>query len=233
VDDEGRRFEEAIPTNGSRAPLISLVALVFDMDGTLIESHGAVTAAYRAAVLAGGGTQPSDADIVAAYPLGPPSVILAHLLGRTPTDQDLERYHIELGAHQVTVYDGIAEVLSAAAKHVSLALFTGASRQAAAILLDRAGLLGHFRTVVGGDEVTAAKPDPAGIYLACRRLGVEPSRVAYIGDSPLDLEAARRSGALAVAAAWGHQYDPASPPDRTARDPRDVMALIIRPTGDA
>jgi HAD superfamily hydrolase (TIGR01549 family) len=204
-------------------------AVVFDMDGTLVESHGAVTAAYRAAVLAGGSAEPSDADIIAAYPLGPPAVILTHLLRHPATDQDLERYHVELAARPVAVYDGIDEVLSVAAGHVALGLFTGASHQAAQIVLHRAGLLGHFRTVVGGDEVTAVKPDPAGIYLACQRLGVDPRRTAYVGDSPLDLEAARRSGAVAVAAAWGHQYDPNTPAHRTARYPRDVLALIAPP----
>lgn len=208
-------------------------ALVFDMDGTLIESHETVAAAYREAVLAGGGADPSDADIIAAYPLGPPAVILDHLLGHPVTDQDLERYHGELAARRVTVYDGIGDVLSTAAKHVPLGLFTGASQQAARILLDGAGLLGHFRIVVGGDEVTAAKPDPAGIDLACRRLGVEATRAAYVGDSPLDLKAARRSGAVAVAAAWGHQYDPTIPADRTAHRPRDVLALIAPEGFDA
>lgn len=207
-------------------------AIVFDLDGTLIESHGAVAAAYRAAVLAGGGAEPSDADIIAAYPLGPPAVILTHLLGRPATDSDLQRYHLRLAAQRVTVYHGIEEVLSSAAQHVMIGVFTGASQQAARILLEGVGLLGHFRTVVGGDEVTAAKPDPDGIYLACRRLGVEPTRTAYVGDSPLDLQAARRSGAVAVAAAWGHQYDPNAPADTTAHHPRDLLVLIARRSSD-
>jgi len=109
---------------------------------------------------------------------------------------------------------------------VAIGLFTGASQQAARILLTCAGLLGHFRAVVGGDDVTQPKPDPEGVYLACHHLGINPTRTAYVGDSPLDLQAARRSGAVAVAAAWGHQYDPKSPADLTAYHPRDLLTLI-------
>lgn len=204
-------------------------ALVFDMDGTLIESHGAVTAAYRAAVLASVGTEPSDADIIAAYPIGPPTAILAQLLGRTATGQDLLRYYTHLASptQKVIVYDGVADLLSDATQQVPIGLFTGASGRAARILLDRVGLRDHFRIIVGGDEVQKPKPDPEGINLACRRLGSKPGRVAYVGDSPLDLEAARRSGAVAVAAGWGHQYDPSAPADLTANHPRDLLSLTV------
>lgn len=203
-------------------------ALVFDMDGTLIESHGAITSAYRAAVLAAGGPEVADAEIIAAFPIGPPTAILAHLLDRAATDDDIHRYYTYLAtsSETVAVYDGIAELLSYASPRVALGLFTGASRHAARILLDRVGLLGQFRTVVGGDEVGHPKPEPDGVHLACRRLGVEPARSAYVGDSPLDLEAARRGGVTAVAAAWGHQYDATAPADVIAHHPRDVLALI-------
>jgi HAD superfamily hydrolase (TIGR01549 family) len=208
--------------------LAAVDAFVFDMDGTLIESHGAVTAAYRAAVLAGGGIDPSDADIIAAYPVGPPSAILAQLLGRAATAQDLRRYysHLATSAHKVIVYDGVADLLSKTSRQVPIGLFTGASQQAAHILLDRVGLREHFRTIVGGDEVEKPKPDPEGVNLACRRLGIKPGRIAYVGDSPLDLQAARCSGAMAVGAAWGHQYDPSAPADLTANHPRDLLSLI-------
>ncbi|MBM0228960.1 MULTISPECIES: HAD family hydrolase [Micromonospora] len=203
-------------------------AIVFDMDGTLIESHAVVPAAYRAAIMDAGGPLLSDAEIIAGYPLGPPAALLTHLLERPATDRDLARYHAHLIAlaTQVTVYPGVADLLAGVAGRGAVGLFTGASHQAAEILLDRVGLLGHFQVVVGGDEVARPKPEPDGVELACRLLGVHPSRTAYVGDSPLDLRAARRSGALAVAAGWGHQYEPGEPADRTAGNPRDLLALL-------
>jgi phosphoglycolate phosphatase-like HAD superfamily hydrolase len=90
-------------------------------------------------------------------------------------------------------------------------VFSGASVRACRILLGRADLLSFFSVIVGGDEVEIPKPAPDGIHLACERQRVTPSDAAYVGDAPNDLEAARRSGALAVAAAWGHEYRPGEP----------------------
>ncbi|MEW2385502.1 HAD family hydrolase [Micromonospora sp. NPDC047707] len=207
---------------------VPVAGLVFDMDGTLIESHAAVPAAYRAAVVAGGGREHTDEEIIGGYSIGSPADLLTALLGRPATAADLARYHDELAsvADRVTVYDGVAALLAEAARRVPVGLFTGASHAAAEILLDRTGLAGHFTVVLGGDEVDRPKPDPAGVLLACRRLGVEPGRSAYVGDSPLDLRAARSAGARSVAAGWGHQYDPSVPTDLTAAHPRDLLALL-------
>lgn len=205
-----------------------VAGIVFDMDGTLIESHEVVPAAYRAAVLAGGGPERTDAEVIAGYSLGAPVDLLTHLLGRAATEADLAAYHAHLAtlAERVTVYPGVAEALAEVAARVPVGLFTGASHRAAEILLDRVGLLDRFGVVLGGDQVPRPKPAPDGVELACRRLGVPPGRAAYVGDSPLDLRAARDSGAVAVAAAWGHQYDPAEAADLSAARPGDLLALL-------
>ncbi|WP_241825363.1 HAD family hydrolase [Micromonospora sp. CB01531] len=202
--------------------------IVFDMDGTLIESHAVVPAAYRAAIVDGGGPALSDAEIIAGYSLGPPAALLTHLIGRPATEVDLACYHEHLAtlAERVAVYPGVAEALADVAGRVPVGLFTGASHRAAEILLDRAGLRGHFRVVLGGDEVARPKPHPDGVELACRLLGLDPHRAAYVGDSPLDLRAARSSGAMAVAAGWGHQYDAAEPADLAAGRPEELLSLL-------
>ncbi|MER7458728.1 HAD-IA family hydrolase [Micromonospora sp. NPDC126480] len=209
-------------------PRIPVAGLVFDMDGTLIESHAAVPSAYRAAVIARGGREHTDEEIIAGYSLGAPADLLTALLGRPATAEDLARYHDELAAvaDRVTAYEGVAALVAEAARRVPVGLFTGASHTSARILLERTGLARHFTVVIGGDQVERSKPHPEGVLLACRRLGVPPERTAYIGDSPLDLRAARSAGALAVAAAWGHQYDPASPADLTAARPGDLLPLL-------
>jgi phosphoglycolate phosphatase-like HAD superfamily hydrolase len=50
--------------------------------------------------------------------------------------------------------------------------------------------------------------------------------VAYVGDAPVDLQAARRSGAIAVAAGWGHLYSPDEPADLVAARPNDLLELV-------
>ena len=211
-------------TNGG-----GLRALVFDMDGTLIESSTVIPDAYISLVEDLGGRTFARDEIVALYSVGPTKALLTHLLERPASDDEVDAYHRRLGelAGGVTVYDGIEETLEALRQQsVPLAVYTGASLRSCRILLGAAGLLDHFDALVGADEVARSKPEPDGIHLACERLGVAPASAAYVGDATNDLEAARRSGARAVAAAWGHLYKPGEPADVVLEDPRDLVGLV-------
>ena len=204
-------------------------ALVFDMDGTLIESSVVVPDAYISTIRSLGGRPIERTDVIAAYSLGPPAALLTHFLERSITSEELDTYHSVLGemAHGARPYAGISDALSSLHdKGVRLAVFTGATVRACRILLGRAGLLSFFDVLVGGDEVPHHKPAPDGIHLACKRLGVAPGRAAYVGDAPTDLEAARRSGALAVAAGWGHLFRAEEEDaDEVLHDPGDLLRL--------
>ena len=204
-------------------------ALVFDMDGTLIESSTVIPDAYIDTIKAFGGQSLTREDVIAAYSVGPPEVMLSHLLGRPSTPEQVEQYHerLALSAGGASVYPGIAETLASLQELAPLAVFTGASLQACRILLASSGLLGHFSALVGGDEVARPKPHPDGIHLACKRLGVAPAAAAYVGDASNDLEAARRSGAVAVAAAWGHLYSPGEPADVVLESPDALLQLLV------
>jgi len=198
------------------------------MDGTLIDSSGAISTAYISTVREITGVIVTPEEVVDAYPVGPPRAMLGHFLGRHPTAAEVGRYHEILfdQAHSIAVYAGIEEALTKSAERVPLAVFTGASRRACEILLGSTGLLRHFADVVGGDEVARPKPEPDGIDLACSRVGVAPTSAAYVGDAPNDLEAARRSGAVAIAAAWGYQYRPGEPADEIVPHPEDILRLF-------
>jgi HAD superfamily hydrolase (TIGR01509 family) len=206
----------------------ALLAVIWDMDGTLIDSTQVVTDAYIGAVAALGG-QPTTAEaVVAAYPLGPPANILAHLLGRASIEADVDEYLARLRADAASAppYPGVEPTLEGLRQRVRLGVFTGANRASAMILLGAAGLARHFDAVVGGDEVERVKPAPDGVLAACRALGVAPARAAYVGDSPSDLGAARASGAKAFAAAWGHLYRPEEPADRVLARPEELLEIV-------
>ncbi|HEX8004175.1 MAG TPA: HAD family hydrolase [Mycobacteriales bacterium] len=205
-------------------------AVVWDMDGTLVDSVDAVTGAYADAIVAGGAPRPTSEAVVAAYALGPPAALLTALLGRDCTGEDLAAYLDSLArrAASVRVHDGVPAALAAVGAALPMAVFTGASTAAAELLLGAAGLRMAFALVLGGDDVPRPKPFPDGLLHVCARLGADPARTAYVGDSPLDLECARRAGCVAVAAAWGHQYDPAAPRDVTAVSPSTVAEWVSR-----
>jgi HAD superfamily hydrolase (TIGR01509 family) len=199
--------------------------LIWDMDGTLLDSTVVVPAAFVAAVRRLGGPPVRPAQVIASYSLGPPEVLLAHLLGRDLVPGESEAYYSELAGVAVRPYRGVGDVLSAlrASGH-RLAVFTGASSRAAVMLLTAAGITADV--LVGGDEVVHPKPAPDGLLLAARRLGIPASAMAYIGDAPNDLHAARAAGSMSAAAGWGHQYDAAVPTDVTLATPVDALALL-------
>jgi HAD superfamily hydrolase (TIGR01509 family) len=203
-------------------------AVVFDMDGTLFDSSEVVPDAYVETVAELAGRTVTREQVIAAYPVGPPAVLLGHLIGLPVDGANVARYHAALSrkAASLRPYPGIEPALDHLAGRVRLAVFTGADRTAALMLLEATGLAARFDAVVGSDEIERPKPDPEGILEACRRVGAEPERAAYVGDSARDLEAARRSGAVAVAAAWGHEFDPGVPADAVAETPGDLVPLL-------
>ena len=206
----------------------SIDAVIFDMDGTLMDSMNPVNDAFVETIEAAGGPTYTHAEIVAAFPKGPSDRMLTHLLGRQVDAAESSDYHRRLDekAGSLLPYPGIVEALDALAGYVRLAVFTGADRVSLRLLLGRTGLLDRFEVTTGGDEVVDAKPAPDGILLTCERLGVPPARAAYVGDSGPDMEAARAAGALAVGAAWGSLWQASHPADVTANAPADLVALL-------
>jgi pyrophosphatase PpaX len=93
--------------------------------------------------------------------------------------------------------------------------------------LRAAGLRGYFEDVVGLEDVTVPKPDPEGLLLATRRLGVTPARSIYVGDSEVDVEAGHRAGMTAWRAVWA--FPPPADAPRTPfllRHPGEVVARL-------
>jgi HAD superfamily hydrolase (TIGR01509 family) len=199
------------------------------MDGTLIDSGTVVPDAFVATAQALAGTTYTREQVIELYPLGPPASMLTRLLGRPCTADDLDAYHERLHtmASKIHPYPEIVSVLKTLRGHLPMAVFTGASGRAARMLLETTGLLEHFAVVIAGDELDRQKPHPDGILRACERLGVPAQAVAYVADAPIDLEAARRAGAVPVAAGWGHLFQASEPAQVVVlRRPRELLALL-------
>jgi HAD superfamily hydrolase (TIGR01509 family) len=177
--------------------------LVLDLDGTLVDSHAYTFAAMRWA-LSPFGVAPTDAEIHACF--GPPEpVILASFVAAADVAaayirlQDYYRRH----AGALCVQPKLPGLLAAAHRAgVDCAVFTGRGRDSTALLLGGLGLAGAFRTVLAGDDGPPPKPAPDGVLEIARRLGCAPRQLLVVGDSPLDVEAARAAGAGAVLATW-------------------------------
>ena len=206
-------------------------AIVFDMDGTLLDSSETVPPAYAAAIFELCGRRCTTEEILAAYPAGPAGALISRFTGRESTADDIECWHrhLEDRLSLTTVYDGIDGALSALrGAGVQLAVFTGATRKAACLQLEHAALAPYFDAIVASDEIAAVKPAPDGLLLVAARLGVPTERMAYVGDAKNDLRCARAVGSIPVAAAWGHLFEGDDGAHLYARTPSALTALFVR-----
>ncbi|MEE4195902.1 MAG: HAD family hydrolase [Anaerolineae bacterium] len=201
--------------------------IIFDMDGTLIDSSAAVPDAFIKTVAEFGLTVQTREEIVALYHIGPPKALFSHLLGYPTSAAVIDAYHRNLAveAQQVQPYDGIVALLEALQPQVKLGVYTGGSHGAAEILLGITGLIDYFDVFVGGDEVEHPKPAPDGLFKAFGALSLDPKEGVYIGDSPYDIDAARRAGALPIGAGWGHLFEKQDG-EVVANHPLEVLEIV-------
>jgi phosphoglycolate phosphatase len=180
-------------------------AVLFDLDGTLLDSAPDLAAAANA-MLAELGMAPRDPAEVATYiGRGIPRLVERALTGSLDAAADpalLARalpiyehhYAAESGRRSVPfprVVEGLRALRHAG---VPLACITNKAERFTVDLLERTGLGGFFGVVVCGDMVTRKKPDPEPVLAACARLGIRPDEAVMIGDSANDVQAARAAG---------------------------------------
>ena len=208
-----------------------LPAVLFDLDGTLIDTKRLYLECYRLAVEPRLARRPSDEELMALRPRSELR-FLESLVQPAQLDECLADFWKHYDAlhpeHFGGVYDGVPELLERLrdAGH-RLGIVTGKSRRSWQTTGPIAAL-GEFDVVVLDDDVSAAKPDPHGIRIALERLGTPAGRAIYVGDTLSDVLAARAAGVLPVAATWGRRSDPES----FARRARAEGARVVRRPGE-
>jgi HAD superfamily hydrolase (TIGR01549 family) len=214
-------------------------AVVFDLDGTLLDSMTFAPKAYADTIRSLGGPELSVQQVVTAWHVGPTPVVLAHFLGRAISLEDIECFHsyFEAAAASVQAFPAVVKMLDTLCdKGYRLGVYTTATCRAATRMLTTAGIDGHFSTVIGGDEVSEPKPSPIGLQLACMRLGVSVADAAYVGDAEVDLRCAQAAGSLGIHAVWGVPGSTLTVFRPVARHPMDVIGLLKQahhPSSDA
>ncbi|HUN51474.1 MAG TPA: HAD-IA family hydrolase [Candidatus Sulfotelmatobacter sp.] len=186
--------------------------VVFDCDGTLVDSQHHIVAAMTAAFQAHGLADPAAAAVLALVGL-PPAVMAAALLPALPD----ERHHAVADAyrqaffaqrqhpgHREPLYPGAARVLhDLAAGGYLLGIATGKSRRGLDATLGAHGLLPHFATVQTAD-VARGKPDPEMLHRAMAEVGADPGETLLVGDTTYDMQMAANAGVRAIGVAWGY-----------------------------
>lgn len=182
--------------------------VIFDWDGTLVDSLDHITASLAVAAEVCGLPQRSNHELRDIIGLG--LVEALQKLYPGITTEKMARLRLAYGEHFFSaaasphsLYKGIAEVLQAlSAVRPVLAVATGKSRKGLDRALLTTGLGGHFKLTRCADE-TQSKPDPQMLREIMSELGVEASEALMIGDTVYDLEMAARIGMPSVGVTWG------------------------------
>ncbi|HET7631450.1 MAG TPA: HAD-IA family hydrolase [Gemmatimonadaceae bacterium] len=181
--------------------------ILFDLDGTLLDSIELVLNSKRHAFESRGLPVPSDADWLRW--LGTPLVdSFAHYTTDAEEIRQFIRayreYQVVHHDRLVRAYPGAHEALTALrAAGCPIGIVTSKSVQTASQGLQRVGLLEFADTIIGEDSTQRHKPDPEPVQLGLHRLQATAAHAMFVGDSIHDMAAGRAAGVTTVAALWG------------------------------
>jgi phosphoglycolate phosphatase len=208
-------------------------AVVFDLDGTLVDSLDDLTEATNRTLEAFGLAAVSREDIRARIGRGARNLVAASIGEHADLDAALDaflRIYREVMTDRTRPYPGLPDVLNRlGALGIRRAVATNKPAAFTGPILEACGLAPHLEGWASGDE-SQRKPDPASITLALERAGLSglaPEQVVYVGDMPVDVSAGRNFGAQVVGVSWG--FDP----DGTRNAGPDVLCDTAEALADA
>jgi phosphoglycolate phosphatase len=188
---------------------ISVVrALVFDLDGTLIDSKLDLVLSVNATMREMNRAE-LDHEVIASYVGNGAPILIKRALGAGASEQDCAkaldfflRYYREHMLDNTVVYEGVAEGLAALAR-LPMAVLTNKPVRVSKAILDGLGLAKYFRAVYGGNSFETKKPDPAGMLNVLRELNAAPRDAMMVGDSEVDVQTARNAKAWSCGVTYG------------------------------
>jgi phosphoglycolate phosphatase len=194
-----------------------LPLIVFDMDGTLIDTHGLIAEHMATAFLGNGLPEPTPAEVRQIIGLSLPIAIgrLANSSDGPFIDRLVESYRtayresLEHNADREPLFPGARAALDRLRNNPAtlLGIATGKGLAGVHRILGNHGLAGHFVTLQTPDH-NPSKPDPSMLLRAMAETGSSPNETIMIGDTVFDIELAVNAGCRSVGVTWGY-HDPA------------------------
>ena len=213
--------------------------VVFDLDGTLIDSIGDIASSANQSMVEayGEGARLSPGVVRGFVGHGARQLIerCVETVGRPAADVApvFERF-LAIYATRLTettrLYPGMSEALDRIEAFSRLAILTNKPGGMSRTIVRDLGLDGRFLAVMGGDDLPSKKPDPEGLLKIAREAGVKPEETALVGDSGVDVQTARNAGVLSVGVLWGYDREGVirEGPDFVVEEPPE-LALALRP----
>ncbi len=185
-----------------------LRGILFDNDGTLVDTHSLIMESFEYATQRLLGRTISEEEVAATggRPLDEQMLIFAQ------GDQELaaelshvyREYNHAIHDERIRAFDGVEEGLAKLHEHgFSMGVVTSKMRWLALRGLEACGIERYFGCCIGADSCEQHKPHPAPLIMGARELGLDPETCAYVGDSPFDIQAANAARCVSVAALWG------------------------------
>jgi phosphoglycolate phosphatase len=186
----------------------SVRALIFDLDGTLIDSKRDLIRSVNAVLQEMGREQLCEDTISGYIGHGAPQLV-GRALGDAATEEQRERalkfflaYYEDHKMDSTCAYPGVPEALERLAAF-PMAILTNKPVRISMRILEGLGLAKYFRAVYGGNSFETKKPHPLGARTILREFGAAPAEAILVGDSEVDVQTARNAGTLAAAVNYG------------------------------
>jgi len=191
------------------AVVVRFPVVLFDLDGTVVDSGAIILASMRHATREVLGREYGDEELMQAVG-GPGLEAQMAALAPDRVDELVSAYraHNEPLHDELEACQGMLDVLERLHDEGRrLGIVTAKRRSTVELAFARVPVEHLFETVVGGDETERHKPDPRPLLLAAERMHVAPAEAAYVGDSPFDIRAAKAAGMHAIGVTWGRIHD--------------------------
>jgi pyrophosphatase PpaX len=207
-------------------------AIVFDLDGTLIDTIPLIVASHRHAVQAVLGHDLPD-DVLKAG-IGRPLIDQMRVFDEARAQDLFDSYRVWNHANTAALlgsFDGVDAVLARLAESgAALGVATSKSRDAVDLAFSIQPAPVEFKAIVTMEDTAHHKPHPEPVLTAISRLGYDVSDAVYVGDAPYDMEAARAAGCGAVGVTWGVATAAvltAAGADAVAETPAELGAILL------
>jgi len=182
--------------------------ILFDLDGTLIDSTEAIVESFGVAFEAFGKQAPSPDDITAH--IGHPLETMFAALGIEENAIDAhvasyKEHYREISRDKTILLPNAAQAVLLASQHATLGVVTTKTGSYSRILLEHLGLMGYFEVLIGREDVIYPKPHPEPILKAIKNVDVKNKEKCWmIGDTCMDIQAAKSAGICGIAVASGY-----------------------------
>ncbi|HXO19107.1 MAG TPA: HAD-IA family hydrolase [Thermoanaerobaculia bacterium] len=220
-----------------KTPTRRPTALVFDLDGTLIDSRRDIATAVNRMRGEQGLPPLALEQVVGMVGEGARVLVVRALGGGEIAEERLGAALASYLAHYEEVclddthaYPGVPEMLGDLAEVYPLAVLSNKGEAVSKRILEALGLAPRFRIILGGDSLPIRKPDPAGLRLLAKRLGVQVEELMLIGDSRIDAETARAASCQFALVEWGFPRRSSLegiPADLRGKEPIEITTALL------